>query len=71
MRTELAKLYAVNDPYNLGFAMKLQAFVWYLQSRFEDAKSEALHALEIYERLGAIKDVGHCRDLLQKISETT
>ena len=69
MRTELAKLYAVNDPYKLGRATKLQAYVRYRQSRLEDAKSEASHALEIYETLGATKDAGRCRDFLQKINE--
>ena len=66
---ELAKPYTVNEPYNLGRVMELQAQVWYGQFRLKDATLEALHALEIYEKLGAAKGVGNCRDLLEKIGE--
>ena len=64
---KLAKSHAVNEPYQLGFATELQANVWYLQLRLEDAKSEASRALEIFEKLGAVERAGHCRDLLQTI----
>ena len=65
--TERAKLCAVDDTYKLGRAMHLQAGVWYRQRKLEEAKSEALHALEIYEQLGSTKDAAICRDFLQKI----
>ena len=68
---ERAKLCVVNDARRLGRAMELQAGVWYLQLRLEDAKLEALHALEIYEKLGAARDARFCRDLLQKIERAT
>ena len=64
---ERAKSYAAEDIYRLGRAMKLQAEVWYLEGRFEDAKSEALRALENYERAGAARDEGACMVLLQYI----
>ena len=66
---ELAKPHAVNQPYKLGRAMEFQAHVWYSQLRLEDAKSEALYALEIYEDLGAAKDAKDCMYLLQRIEE--
>ena len=65
-----AKLHAADSPYNLGHGMKSQARIWYKQGRLEDARSEVLCALEIYESLGALRDVGACRKLLQGIEET-
>jgi tetratricopeptide (TPR) repeat protein len=64
---ELAKSHAANDAFKLGRAMEMQAAVWYQQFRLEEAKSEVLRALEIYEKIGATEDAGDCRDLLQKI----
>ena len=65
-----AKLFGVNDVYCLGRVMQLQANLWYSQHRLEDAKSEALHALEIYESLGAAGDMQICRELLQAMRNT-
>ena len=64
---EQAKSHAVNEPYRLGRATELQADILYRQIRFEEAKSEALHALEIYEKIGATEDIGSCKGLLQKV----
>jgi len=64
---ERAKLHAVNDAYRLGLAMELQAGVWHKQGRLEEARTEALGAADVYERLGAAKDVEDCRELLRKI----
>jgi tetratricopeptide (TPR) repeat protein len=64
---ERAKSHAVDDVYTLGRAMNLQARVWLLQHRLEDAKSEALHALENYEKSGASRDADICRNLLQQV----
>ena len=47
--------------------MELQAWIWYKQHRLEGARSEALGAADIYEKLGAAKDVEDCRKLLQWI----
>ena len=66
---EQAKSHAAGDAYCTGHAMELQADTWYWQGTFEDAKSEALHALEIFEKLGASKNAGDCRDLLQSIDQ--
>jgi len=66
---EHAKFHAANNAYYLGHTTKLQAWVWYGQDRFEEAKSEALRAAEIYEKLGAAEDVERCRELLRDIEE--
>ena len=62
-----AKSHAVDNSYNLGRAMEVQAQTWYRQRRFQDAISEALHAKKIYEQLGATNDIQSCTTLLQDI----
>ena len=64
---ERAKLHTVNNKYNLGYATELQAQVWYEQRRFEEARSEALRAIDVYEKFGAAGDLRDCRKLLQDI----
>ena len=49
--------------------MHLQALIWYRQRRLREAKSEASHALEVFEKLGAVKDAEVSRDILQEIQE--
>jgi len=66
---ERAQSHAINDPYNLGRAMQLQASLWYEQHRFEEAKSQVLHAVDVFEKLGAMKLLGACRELLRDIEE--
>ena len=64
---ECAKLNAANGLYHLGHATNLQAQFWYQEYEFSKAKSEALHAADIYEKLGATKDLETCRELLHNI----
>ena len=64
---ERAKLHAVNNTYLLGRAMRRQAGFWYHQGRLEEGKSEALRALCVFEKLGAVKDIEECRRILGKI----
>jgi tetratricopeptide (TPR) repeat protein len=66
---ELAKSHVDDGSYNLGRAMEMKARIWYRQSELEEAKSEALRAKEIYEKLGAAKDLGDCIELLQEIEK--
>jgi tetratricopeptide (TPR) repeat protein len=66
-----AKLHAVNDPYDLGSAMQLQARVWDKQGRLEEAKSEALCAVDVFEKLGAVEKLEDCRRFLQDIERKT
>jgi len=66
---ELAKLHRMHHNYNLGYTIYLQAQIWYKECRFGEAKSEALHAVAIFEKLGAAEMVGACGDLLNAIEE--
>jgi tetratricopeptide (TPR) repeat protein len=66
---ERAKAHAVDGSmqYELGRATEMQAEAWYRQLRLEDAKSEALDAIQIYEKLEYVKGVKICRHLLRKV----
>ncbi|KAF9780534.1 hypothetical protein BJ322DRAFT_1112532 [Thelephora terrestris] len=66
-----AKPYAADSAHNLGRTMEMQARVWHRQHRLEEARSGVLCALEIYERLGAAKDIEDCRGILQEIEKAT
>ena len=61
-----AKSYAI-DAYKLGRAMHMQADIWYLQLRLEDAKLEATLAVEVFEKFGVVKEAEVCMDLLQMV----
>jgi tetratricopeptide (TPR) repeat protein len=67
--TERAKSHAVDNTYRLGRAMRMQAGVWYRQRRFKEAKSEALQAVEIFEKFGAATDADHCREFLRLVEQ--
>ena len=62
-----AKSHAVNNAYNLGCATEMHARIWYRQEKFDEARSEALHAIKIYEKIGTSKDIEDCRNLLGQI----
>jgi len=51
--------------------MNLWAGILYEEGRFKEAASEALCALEVYEKIGAVNDLEKCRDLLQDIKQAT
>jgi len=61
---ERAKSYAVNDPCLLACASQAQAYVLVIQHRFEEAKPEALRALDVFEKLGAANDTEESRNFL-------
>ena len=64
-----AKSQAVDGalPYQLARAMELQSKFWLQQLRLEDAKSEALRSLEIYEKLGAEEGMKEAGYYLRKV----
>ena len=64
---ERAKSHAVNNPYHLAWAMCMQTLVWSMQWRFGEAKSEALRALDAFEKLGATRDAETTRRVLPLI----
>jgi len=67
---ERAKSHTANSTYNLGYAMRLQAGVWYRQHRLEEAKSEVLRAADIFDKLGAVEDLERCRKLLREVENS-
>jgi len=68
---EHAKSHAVDDAYQLGLAMGLQALSLYRQRRLEEAKFEVLRAIEMFEKLGSAEMLEDCRRLLRDIEEAT
>jgi ATP/maltotriose-dependent transcriptional regulator MalT len=66
---ERAKPHALNDAHNSAYAMVLQAYIWYYECRLEEAESEALRALDAFEKLGATEGVERCRRVISKIRE--
>jgi tetratricopeptide (TPR) repeat protein len=66
---EHAKSYAVNNAHRLGRMVEQQAWFWYAQRKFEEARSAVSHAAGVFERLGATQDLEDCRDLLRMIEQ--
>ena len=66
---EKARSHAVDDPYRLGRAMLIQAEFWYAERKFEEAKSGALYAAQIFENAGATMDLRICQTVLRDIEE--
>jgi len=64
-----AKSHTSRCAYNLGRAMELQANIWYGQRRLEEARSEALCAIDVYEKLGAANDVEDCKKILRDVQK--
>ena len=64
-----AKQHVLHDDYHLGRAVELQARIWYRQGRYGDGASDALRAIEIFEKLGATVDLEDCRNLLRVIEQ--
>ena len=62
-----AKLHATNNSYLLGLVIETQAYFWYKQCRLEEARSEALCAIDIWEKHGPLLDLEKCRVLLGQI----
>ena len=69
VHVQRAKSYAVNGPYFLARASQLQAELWDRQRMPEEAKSEALRALDMFEKLGAANDAEEVRELLRQIDD--
>jgi len=66
---ERAKSYTIDNEYYLGLAMETQASLWNRQRRYEEAKSEVLRAIEVFERVGAAGSLEACRELLKEIEK--
>jgi tetratricopeptide (TPR) repeat protein len=64
---ERAKSYAVNDVYRLFRVVEQQAWFWYGQRKFEEARSAVSDAAGVFERLGATQGLEYCRNLLRMV----
>ena len=64
---ERAKSHAVGNTYGLGHVMFRQAWFWFKEHRLEEVRSEVLRAAEIFEKLGAAKELEQCRVFLRTI----
>ena len=64
---EHAKSHAAEDAYLLARVMFLQAQIWGEQDRFGEARSEALRAVDAFEKLGAAVDAEVARQNLRWI----
>ena len=64
---EHAKSFAANHTYLLACVSRLQAQLWYEQDMFGEARSEALAARDMFEKMGSDEDAGTVRWLLQQI----
>ena len=64
---EHAKPYTVNDAYLQARVLRIQAMLLHQQRRFEEAKSEALCAVDAFEKLGTAKGAEVTRKLIQRI----
>lgn len=68
---EEAQLHTADSIFRLGRAMELEARIWYRWKRPGEATAAASRALEIFEQLGAVTELEHCRDLLRDIGQPT
>ena len=66
-RLEQAKSHADSDTYLLAYVMDQQARDLVEQRRFEEARSEGLRALNVFEKLGDMRSAEVVRELLQDI----
>ena len=64
---ERAKQHTVSNAFTLANAMGLQAYTWFHQRRLEEAESEALRAVDAFEKLGDVMDAEHLRKFLDKV----
>ena len=66
---EQAKSHTTSDAEYVGHAMELQAEMWCSERKFQEARSEVLQAIALYERIGVTTDVERCRAILQNIEQ--
>ena len=67
VHVQRARSHVVNDPYLLARASQQQAILWSEKDKPEEANSEALRALDVFEKLGAANDAERVRNLLRWI----
>ena len=66
---ERAKLHVANDLFCLGQATDLHAWILFREGRFEEAKSKASSAADVFGKFGAAIDAERCGKILRDIEE--
>ena len=66
---EHAKSHTGNDTLRLARVIFMNACALYEQHRFREAKLEALRALDVFEKLGAVDLVEQTRQILENVEE--
>jgi len=66
---ERAKSYTANDMYLLYRAIYFQANLCYKQNRLGEARSEALRAVDVCEKVGATTDLEICKKFIRGIEK--
>ena len=69
VHVEHAKSYAVNNTYRLGLTTEKQAKLWYIQGRLEESEAEVLRAIDMFEKVGAARELKRCEGHLWRIEE--
>ena len=67
---EQAKSHATENAFRLGVVTFLQAEIWSQQHKYQKSKTQALFALEIFERHGSSVYLKDCRQLLAKVEKS-
>ena len=62
-----ARSHVADNKLYLGCVTRMQAELWCEQHKLEEARSEALQAADVFEKLGAANDLQLCRELIQRI----
>ena len=71
VHVEHAESHTRHDAFHRGHANLLRAEVWCRESKFEEARSGAVRAIEVFEKLGAPQELAKCRALLRAIEAET
>jgi len=66
---EHTESHTINDAHPLACVVELKAWVWFKQHRLEEAKFEALRAIDMFKKPGATTDMECTRGILQLIDE--
>jgi len=66
---EHAKSHVAGDSYSLGRVTELHARILLREGRFEEAKSEALRAADVFGKLGVAEGAEKCGDVLRLIED--
>ena len=71
VHVDRAKVHSIDDARLLGRAMNLRAITLYSQRRYEEAKSEALRAADVHEKLGDAGGLDASEEYLDLIERAT